>query len=103
MLKYDRHDCPTTIEHSKTLLQWNEVIHGFLSHGAKTTNCLNATLELEPDFALAHACKGLFSLLLGRRELVGIANTALQTAKTSARKILLVKGRAITLMRWNAG
>ena len=52
----------------------------FLAHGAKTPEYLGAVIEAEPHFALAHAAKGMFYLLLGRRELYSVAEEALQNA-----------------------
>ncbi|MEM7567700.1 MAG: tetratricopeptide repeat protein, partial [Pseudomonadota bacterium] len=52
---------------------WNGVIKGFLSHAAATPDRMAETLGHAPDFALAHACKGLFCLLLARRELIDTA------------------------------
>lgn len=83
MLKQDIYGCDTTIENNDALDAWNETVKGFLSHAATTGPALTKTLELEPQFALAHSCKGLFSLLLGRRELDKTASDALEFAKNS--------------------
>ncbi|MEM8627864.1 MAG: tetratricopeptide repeat protein, partial [Pseudomonadota bacterium] len=40
-------------------------------------------LKNEPQLAMAHACRGLFSLLLGRKELVGVAGDALAAARAA--------------------
>ncbi|MCI4661683.1 MAG: tetratricopeptide repeat protein [Neomegalonema sp.] len=61
---------------------WNKTVHAFLAHSAQTPVYLGQTLELAPDFALAHAAKGFFMLLLGRRELVPAAQEAWATAAT---------------------
>ncbi len=60
---------------------WNGTLRGFLSHAATTPDRMAETLALAPDFALAHACKGLFCLLLARRELVGTAEDCLDRIK----------------------
>lgn len=63
---------------------WNATQRAFLAHGASTPQHLAATLAAAPDFALAHAVKGLFLILLGRRELIPTAREALDSAETSA-------------------
>ena len=42
---------------------------------------LERVLELEPDFALGHTIKGLFMLLLGRREMTPVAVEAMAAAE----------------------
>ena len=62
---------------------WNATQLAFLAHGAATPDHLGATLAADPEFALAHAVKGMFLLLLGRGELVATAREACSSAKTS--------------------
>ena len=69
---------------------WNAAVTGVLSHAASTPGHLEAALEADPDFALAHAAKGLFLLLLGRRELDAPAAAALRAARAAA------EGRPVT-------
>lgn len=81
-----RIDCfgqPTTIATAAGVEAWNATQMAFLAHGATTPDHLAATLAADPDFALAHAVKGMFLLLLGRRELVQTAQEAFALAKTS--------------------
>ncbi|UWQ90125.1 tetratricopeptide repeat protein [Aliisedimentitalea scapharcae] len=59
---------------------WNAVQMGVLSHSAATPQHLMAVLKAAPDFALAHAAKGMFYLLLGRRELLPTVREALANA-----------------------
>lgn len=78
------HDCfgqTTTLQTEVARRAWDQTQLAFLAHGADTPMHLGATLEAEPDFALGHAVKGLFYLLLGRRELYPTAAEALSTAK----------------------
>lgn len=82
-----RHDVfgqETTLASEDALRSWNATMLAFLAHGASTPGHLAATLEAEPDFALGHAAKGLFLLLLGRRELVATAREALAAAGGAA-------------------
>jgi hypothetical protein len=59
---------------------WDRMQRAFLAHGAGTADHLAKALDLAPGFAMGHAVKGLFMLMLGRRELVGVAVDALATA-----------------------
>lgn len=59
---------------------WNKVQLGVLSHGATAPVHLGQLLEAEPDFALGQAAKGLFLMLLGRREMQAAARDALAAA-----------------------
>lgn len=69
---------------------WNQAVMAFLAHGRETPVFLAKALEREPHFALGHAARGLFCLMLGRREMNTAAADAWQLAET-ARKM-----RAIT-------
>jgi hypothetical protein len=60
---------------------FDRMARGFLSHAATTPADLAEALRLDPGFALAHACRGLFCLILGRRELVAAAGEAAATAR----------------------
>jgi hypothetical protein len=60
---------------------WDDMQLGFLAHSASTPNHLASVLEQEPNFALGHAVKGLFYIMLGRRELLQIASEALVIAR----------------------
>ena len=83
MLKQDAYGCDITVSSHDALIAWNKTLHGFLAHSASTGITLGETLELEPEFALAQSCKGLFSLLLGRKELNEVATEAFLNAKAS--------------------
>lgn len=82
---------------------WNRTVHAFLSHSAETPSHLAEVLRLDPDCTLAHACRGLFSLLLGRRELVDTARACLTKARTDGvtrREALYVHALAEWLAGW---
>lgn len=74
----------TTIATAAGLTAWDATQMAFLAHGASTPTHLAATLGADPDFALGHAVKGLFLLLLGRRELVASAAEAHASARAIA-------------------
>ena len=81
----------TTITSSAALDAWNKTQLAFLAHGASTPEHLGQALEAEPDFALAHAVKGMFYVLLGRRELMQTAHDALASAKSAATRMPVSK------------
>lgn len=58
------------------LAAWNAAMLAFLAHGATTPLHLADVLAREPRFTLGHAVKGLFCLMLGRAEMVGVAQSA---------------------------
>ena len=86
---------PVHLPSAAALDAWNGVILGFLSHGRHTPKHLGAVLDAAPDFALGLAAKGLFSLMMGRAELIAPARAALTAAQRSpqpdARSALWVK------------
>ncbi|SDC37976.1 tetratricopeptide repeat protein [Ruegeria marina] len=69
-----------SLHRAESAAAWNGVLLGFMAHAASTPQHLARVLELEPDFALGHALKGLFMLLLGRNEMVPVAADALIAA-----------------------
>lgn len=74
----------TTISSRDALESWNACLSAFMAHGATTPTHLGDTLEKDPAFALGHAVKGMFYLLLGRAELIDIAREAYGLAQSSA-------------------
>ena len=66
MARLDVYGCSVALEDTAALESWNACMHGFLSHGASTGDHLAKTLELDPNFALAHACKGIFKVQLSK-------------------------------------
>lgn len=73
--------CPVHLPSAAAVEDWNGVIHGFLSHGTQTPVHLGRVLEAAPDFALGLAAKGLFSVMMGRAELMEPARDALSAAR----------------------
>jgi len=62
---------------------WNRTILGVLSHAAATGPQLTAVLQATPEFALGQAVRGLSCLLLGRAEMVAVADEALHAARAA--------------------
>ncbi|WP_057461695.1 tetratricopeptide repeat protein [Pseudovibrio sp. POLY-S9] len=69
----DQFEYTVTLSDKSALTHWNNTILAFLAHSAATPEHLAKTLEADPDFALAQAARGLFCLLLGRREMTATA------------------------------
>ncbi|KUJ85547.1 hypothetical protein AVO45_00695 [Ruegeria marisrubri] len=79
-MKQDVFGQMNSLTHADSIEAWNGVLLGFMAHAAVTPQHLGKVLELEPGFTLGHATKGLFMLLLGRRELYPVATEALAAA-----------------------
>jgi len=84
MRKTDQFGYEVTLSDSDALEAWNKTVTAFLAHGKATPDHLAATLELTPSFALGHAARGLFCMLLGRSELQATARECLSIAEASA-------------------
>ena len=82
-MMFDLCQSPVTLAQKQSLSEWDGMIHAFLAHGTSTPHHLGAILKAEPDFAMGHAARGLFSLMMGRAELVAIAKDALSAAQTA--------------------
>ncbi|GGA31139.1 tetratricopeptide repeat protein [Neptunicoccus cionae] len=82
--------CNVSLSDPSALESWNGVVHGVLSHGSQTGHHLTDLLARAPDFAMGHAMKGLACLMLGRREMVAIAQAASDEAQR-----LLAQGGAL--------
>ena len=72
----------TSLQDATSLNNWNATIRAFLAHSATTPTHLGAVLAANPDFAMAQALRGLFCLLLGRKEMVATAAEALILAQS---------------------
>ena len=82
-MRQDQYGQPVDLPAERALADWNAVMQGVLSHSAAAPAHLAACLEAAPDFALGHATKGLFLVLLGRRELFGAASESLAAARAA--------------------
>ena len=80
----DAYGYDLTLDDAVASQHWDATVRAFLAHSAATATHLGATLNTAPQFALAHAAKGFFMLLLGRRELIDSAREAYQTASRTA-------------------
>lgn len=72
--------CEVSLTDPAALAEWNGVVLGILSHAQNAPVHLGKLLELAPGFAMGHAVKGLSALMLGRLELVSVAEDASKSA-----------------------
>lgn len=79
-MMHDICNAPVNLDDPKLVGEWNEMIRAFLAHGTATPTHLGAVLSGAPGFAMGFAAKGLFSLMMGRKELNGVAREAGQAA-----------------------
>ncbi|MEP1199318.1 tetratricopeptide repeat protein [Tateyamaria sp.] len=79
-MMYDICQSPVSLDEPALLEEWNALIRAFMAHGTATPTHLGAVLSRAPNFAMGHAAKGLFSLMMGRRELNAVAREAGQAA-----------------------
>lgn len=105
-MMYDVCQSPVSLDSAEALADWNAMIHAFLAHGTATPVHLGAVMEANPNLAMGHAARGLFSLMMGRAELVRTAREAL-THATSALDAVPATTRerqwVLALERWLAG
>ena len=73
-----------TVSNEAALMAWNETLEALMAHAATTPDHLARTLAADPDFAMAHAAKGLMLLMLARAELVAPARDCLAKAWSAA-------------------
>ena len=79
-MMHDICQSPVSLEKPADLAEWNGLIRAFMSHGTATPTHLGALLASAPQFAMGYAAKGLFSLMMGRKELNVVAREAGQDA-----------------------
>lgn len=82
-MMHDICQAPVSLEDPTLVEEWNGMIRAFLAHGTATPTHLGAVLSGAPQFAMGHAAKGLFSLMMGRKELWGVAHQAGKDAATA--------------------
>ena len=93
----------TSLQDAASLNDWNATIRAFLGHSATTPTHLGAVLAANPDFAMAQALRGLFCMLLGRREMVVTATEALAIAKKGRASHPREKAMIAALQSWLNG
>ncbi len=88
----------TGLSSAEALDDWNAMVRAVLAHGAAAPTRLARVLEREPDAAMALAARGLFCLMLGRREMVAAA----RHAADAARRALATRGGPARAGAWLA-
>lgn len=73
-------DGEITLASPAAITDWNAMVLAFLAHDMNTPKLLVSVLEQAPGCAMAHAARGIFSMLAGRRELVETAAVARKAA-----------------------
>jgi predicted transcriptional regulator len=105
-MKFDICQSPVSLSDAVAVSEWNSVIRAFLAHGTATPTHLSALLETEPGFAMGHAARGIFSLMLGRAEMVRTAHDALHAARNALNEGHVTRRETlwvVALERWLAG
>ena len=87
MPKTDMFGYEITVSNEQVARAWSGLIRAFLSHSDEAPALLKATIDADPDFALAHTAKGLFFMLAGRAEMV-------EAAREAHRDAVNARGRA---------
>lgn len=90
--------CSVSLTDRDALADWNGTILGVLSHAQTTGDHLASLLNRAPEFAMGHAMKGLACLMLGRSELVPVA----QAASDEAQRCLAQGGATAREQLWCA-
>ncbi|KIC51221.1 tetratricopeptide repeat protein [Tateyamaria sp. ANG-S1] len=75
-MMHDICQAPVSLDDPALVEEWNGMIHAFMAHGTATPTHLGAVLSGAPHFAMGFAAKGLFSLMMGRKELWDVAHQA---------------------------
>ncbi len=83
MMHQDAFGLDVTAAEPAAVAAFDRMTHGFLAHAATTPGDLAEALRLDPEIVLALACRGIFCLCLGRRELVEPAAAAAALARAS--------------------
>ncbi|ABG31296.1 tetratricopeptide repeat-containing protein [Roseobacter denitrificans] len=102
-MNFDICQSPVSLSTPEAVEDWNGMIRAFLAHGTATPTYLGAVMTAEPDFAMGHAARGIFSLMMGRRELVQTAREALQAARMCDAKTPRDRAWVDALDAWLAG
>ncbi len=93
----------TSLDTPEAVGSWDAMQRRFLAHGADTGQHLGRVLELAPGFAMGQAVRGLFMLMLGRRELVPVAQEALAAARAGAAPTARERAYVTALADWLDG
>jgi tetratricopeptide (TPR) repeat protein len=85
-MNFDICHSPVSLDTPAALSEWNAMIHAFLTHGTATPVHLATVLKATPGFAMGHAARGLFALMMGRAEMVRAAREAADAGRRALRQ-----------------
>src|SRR5437667_304293 len=80
----DARGLPLSTASPKAAAAFDHLVTGYLTFRVDTPDRLNAVLEADPDFALAHCMKGYFAMLAFKQAVVPVAVEAARTAQSLA-------------------
>lgn len=80
----DTRGLPISTASAKAAAAFDHLVTGYLTYRADTPARLDALLEADPDFALAHCMKGYFAMLAFKQAAVPVAVQAARTAQSLA-------------------
>ncbi|MFO1323021.1 MAG: tetratricopeptide repeat protein [Burkholderiales bacterium] len=80
----DARGLPITIASATAVAAYDHLVTGYLTFRADTPARLNALLEADPEFALAHCMQGYFAMLAFKQTVVPAAAEAARTAQSLA-------------------
>lgn len=76
----DRSGAFIALSNQEATRHWDAMTAAFLAHGHATPEHLGGLIAAEPELALPYAVKGLFCVMLGRREMTDVAGDCAATA-----------------------
>jgi tetratricopeptide (TPR) repeat protein len=80
----DARGLPLSTASAKAAAAFDHLVTGYLTFRADTPDRLNAVLEADPEFALAHCMKGYFAMLAYKQTVVPVGVQAARTAQSLA-------------------
>ncbi len=78
----DARGLPVSTASAKAAAAFDHLVTGYLTFRADTPDRLNAVLEADPDFALAHCMKGYFAMLAFKQAVVPVAVQSARAAQS---------------------
>ncbi len=75
---------PISTASAEAAAAFDHLVVGYLTYRADTPTRLDAVLEADPDFALAHCMKGYFAMLAFKQAAVPVAVQEARTAQSLA-------------------
>jgi tetratricopeptide (TPR) repeat protein len=100
----DARGLPISTASAKAAAAFDHLVTGYLTFRADTPDRLNAVLEADPDFALAHCMKGYFAMLAFKQAVVPVAVEEARTAQSLAEHVTpRERNHIAALTAWSEG